>query len=152
MALNEPAPRIRVISSDEMKELGTEVFSDASETLSFTGENGFADFSRSQPIMEQRIPMNLGQRTRLPVGFVREPAAREGYDYIEENDFRSVVDNPLSTFSVDVDTASCSNMRRMIEGGGRPLPDAIRIEELINYFKYDYEEPTGEVPFSVNIE
>jgi len=92
------------------------------------------------------------QAQPLSGGIPASAPNREGYDHIEENDFRSVMDNPLSTFSIDVDTASYSNMRRMIEGGARPLPDAIRIEELINYFKYDYAEPTGETPFSVNIE
>jgi Ca-activated chloride channel family protein len=105
----------------------------------FERKRGFADTSR---IRAQQLP------TRIPAS----TANREGYDHIEENNFRSVLDNPLSTFSIDVDTASYSNMRRMIEGGTRPLPDAIRIEELVNYFKYDYSEPTGDTPFSVNIE
>ena len=80
------------------------------------------------------------------------PVDREGYDHIEENEFKGVLDNPLSTFSIDVDTASYSNIRRMIESGQRPVADAVRIEELINYFKYDYPQPEGETPFSVNVE
>jgi len=80
------------------------------------------------------------------------PVDREGYDRIEENAFKGVLDNPLSTFSIDVDTASYANVRRMIESGQRPVADAVRIEELINYFKYDYPQPEGETPFSVNVE
>ncbi len=80
------------------------------------------------------------------------PTDREGYDRIEENEFKGVLDNPLSTFSIDVDTASYANVRRMIESGQRPVADAVRIEELINYFKYDYPQPEGETPFSVNVE
>jgi Ca-activated chloride channel family protein len=73
----------------------------------------------------------------------------EGYTGIEENGFRSVMNNPLSTFSIDVDNASYSNIRRFINSGVLPPPDAVRIEEMINYFKYDYPEPKGEHPFSV---
>lgn len=149
IAISENTSRIRRLSSGQMKELGSGDLNGASETLSFTGGNEWADSLRSESVMEQRIPGRKNMRMIVP------PApfmSREGYDHIEENDFRSVIENPLSTFSIDVDTASYSNMRRMIEGGGRPLPDAIRIEELINYFKYDYAEPTGETPFSVNVE
>lgn len=76
----------------------------------------------------------------------------EEYNTIVENDFKSVKDYPLSTFSADVDTASYSNIRRMIYDGGKVVPDAVRLEEMINYFKYDYKKPTGGVPFSVNTE
>ncbi len=76
----------------------------------------------------------------------------EEYNAIVENNFKSVRDYPLSTFSVDVDTASYSNVRRMINNGGGVTPDAVRIEEMINYFRYDYESPRGDVPFSVNTE
>lgn len=76
----------------------------------------------------------------------------EEYNALTENNFKSVQDYPLSTFSVDVDTASYSNIRRMIYEDGRVVPDAVRIEEMINYFRYDYEKPPGNVPFSVNTE
>lgn len=76
----------------------------------------------------------------------------EEYNAIVENNFQSVKDYPMSTFSVDVDTASYSNIRRMIYDGGEVVPDAVRIEEMINYFRYDYEKPTGDTPFSVNTE
>jgi Ca-activated chloride channel family protein len=73
----------------------------------------------------------------------------EGYAGTEENGFKNVANNPLSTFSIDVDNASYSNIRRFINSGVLPPPDAVRIEEMINYFKYDYPEPEGEHPFSV---
>jgi len=76
----------------------------------------------------------------------------EEYSTINENEFRKVLDKPLSTFSIDVDAASYSNMRRFINGGQLPPKDAIRIEEMINYFGYDYEQPTGDDPFSINTE
>jgi Ca-activated chloride channel homolog len=76
----------------------------------------------------------------------------EGYDLISENPFYSVVENPLSTFSIDVDTASYSNVRRFINEGQLPPKDAVRLEEMINYFKYDYPQSKDEKPFSVNTE
>ena len=76
----------------------------------------------------------------------------EAYDRIYENPFLLARDHPLSTFSIDVDTASYSNVRRFLENGRLPPPDAVRIEELINYFPYDYEPPGDETPFSAHAE
>jgi Ca-activated chloride channel family protein len=76
----------------------------------------------------------------------------EDYDRIYENEFLSVIDNPLSTFSIDVDAASYSNVRRFINNSQLPPADAVRIEEMINYFSYDYPEPDGDNPFSINME
>ena len=76
----------------------------------------------------------------------------ENYSTIHENGFKDVTVNPLSTFSIDVDNASYTNVRRYINQGELPPVDAVRVEEMINYFKYDYPEPTGEVPFSVTTE
>ena len=77
----------------------------------------------------------------------------ESYNRIVENDFLNTLNNPLSTFSIDVDTASYSNMRRFIEQQNQlPPADAVRIEELVNYFRYDYPEPVGEHPFSISTE
>lgn len=76
----------------------------------------------------------------------------EEYSHISENGFKSVSADPLSTFSIDVDAASYSNVRRFINEGRLPPIDAVRIEEMINYFDYDYPDPTGEHPFSVSTE
>lgn len=76
----------------------------------------------------------------------------EDYDGITENRFRKVTDEPLSTFSIDVDGASYSNVRRMINYGQMPTEGAVRVEEFINYFKYKYPQPTGNDPFSINTE
>ena len=76
----------------------------------------------------------------------------EGYDHITDNPFMKVNDNPLSTFSIDVDAASYSNVRRFISNGQLPPAGAVRIEELINYFSYDYPQPKGDDPFGVNME
>jgi Ca-activated chloride channel family protein len=73
----------------------------------------------------------------------------EEYNLIQENDYKDVIKNPLSTFSIDVDNASYSNMRRYISYNQKPPKDAIRIEEMINYFTYDYPQPKNEHPFSI---
>lgn len=74
------------------------------------------------------------------------------YSKIVENEFKSVHENPLSTFSIDVDGASYSNVRHFITQGSVPPKDAVRIEEMINYFKYEYPQPRGEHPFSITTE
>jgi Ca-activated chloride channel homolog len=83
----------------------------------------------------------------MPPGF-----NTEAYDRITENAFKFVTHHPLSTFSIDVDTASYSNVRRFLNQGQMPPKDAVRIEELVNYFSYDYPQPKGDQPFSVNAE
>ncbi len=76
----------------------------------------------------------------------------EGYRTIHENEFSAVKNHPLSTFSIDVDAASYSNVRRFINQGRKPPKDAVRIEEMINYFDYAYPQPSGHRPFSINTE
>jgi Ca-activated chloride channel family protein len=76
----------------------------------------------------------------------------EGYATIHENGYKEVVKEPLSTFSVDVDRASYSNVRRFLNNGQMPPVDAVRVEEMLNYFSYDYKAPTDEHPFAVHHE
>jgi len=76
----------------------------------------------------------------------------EQYDPIVENPFRSALREPLSTFSIDVDTASYANVRRFLRQGSLPPADAVRIEEMVNYFRYRYPQPEGNDPFSLNLE
>lgn len=77
------------------------------------------------------------------------PSPEEVYTHFHDSRFKKVGSEPLSTFSVDVDTASYSNVRRHLEDGMLPPRDAVRVEEMINYFSYDYPEPPGDHPFSV---
>ncbi|GAB4300725.1 MAG: VWA domain-containing protein [Oscillatoriaceae cyanobacterium] len=93
-------------------------------------------------------------------GFADVPADRqdatntdnEEYKRLEANQFQPVTSNPLSTFSIDVDTAAYSNLRRFITQGQMPPQDAVRIEEMINYFKYDYPQPEADKPFAITTE
>jgi Ca-activated chloride channel homolog len=87
-------------------------------------------------------------------GLANEPENwnTEEYATIHDNIFHNPLRLPLSTFSIDVDAASYSNIRRFLNNGQAPPKDAVRIEEMVNYFNYDYLEPDGEMPFSVNTE
>lgn len=78
--------------------------------------------------------------------------AGEYYKSIPENDFLGSFYQPLSTFGADVDVASYANVRRMLKSGSMPHPDAVRLEEMINYFQYDYPEPKGGEVFSVTMD
>ena len=76
----------------------------------------------------------------------------EEYGNISENGFHKVTDDPLSTFSIDVDAASYSNVRRYLNNNQLPPAGAVRTEEMINYFRYQYPQPPGKDPFSINTE
>ena len=83
--------------------------------------------------------------------YLVEPNTEE-YEGLDENIFYGADKKPLSTFSIDVDAASYSNLRRFINEGQQPPKEAVRIEEMINYFDYDYKEPKNQHPFSVYTE
>ncbi len=91
-----------------------------------------------------------------PLQSIRAPGEainRENYDHFDDNQIQLVAEAPVSTFSIDVDTGSYSNVRRMINAGNLPREDAVRVEELINYFSYDYPLPENSgIPFSVTTE
>ena len=78
--------------------------------------------------------------------------SQDDYDVIHENPFQRVTDHPLSTFSIDVDSASYAVVRRYLTDGQRPPKDAVRIEELVNYFTYSYAPPTDGRPFAVHLD
>ena len=80
------------------------------------------------------------------------PLGTENYATVTDNPYLDVISNPLSTFSIDVDKASYTNVRRFISQGYLPPADAVRIEEMVNYFSYDYPQPEGDVPFSISTE
>ncbi len=92
-----------------------------------------------------RAPPNLN---------AEDPNPREAYDRIQHNEFKRAIEEHTSTLSIDVDTASYANVRRYLNGGSLPPPDAVRIEEMINYFSYEYAPPqkTARHPFSAHVE
>jgi len=82
-----------------------------------------------------------------------EPLNRENYAHFDDNGVKRVAEAPVSTFSIDVDTGAYSNVRRMLNDGKLPVEDAVRVEELINYFSYDYAVPnSSNEPFAVTTE
>jgi Ca-activated chloride channel family protein len=90
---------------------------------------------------------------RAYMGFTSEPLNTENYAHYDSNPIKLVGENPVSTFSIDVDTGAYANVRRMLNDGYLPPQDAVRVEELINYFSYDYETPASRnTPFSINME
>ncbi len=104
--------------------------------------------------LSESLTTNLGMYSDSvlwDIGY-EEPESFESYAPLIENEYLSPFSEPLSTFSIDVDNASYSNTRRMVESGDKPPKDAIRIEEFINYFDYDYVAPKGEVPFNIYME
>lgn len=116
--------------------------------LSGCGEN--AAVNRSAPAESYA---NVDSANSMPLS-AEMPAEfnTESYDAVTSNPFLAARQNPLSTFSIDVDTASYSNVRRFLNQGQRPPAGAVRIEEMVNYFDYQYPPPSGDAPFSVNVE
>jgi Ca-activated chloride channel family protein len=124
-----------------------------SETVTVTGAAPMETVSSAMPRATPPPPAyRIGGRLDGPRWEPRHDRTGEAYDRIEENQFRSVSTDPLSTFSIDVDTASYANVRRFLNEGTLPPPEAVRIEELINYFHFDYPQPTGDQPFSITTE
>ncbi len=118
------------------------------QTYGYSGPNvtGVARAPRMRSSLGQTLSASA---VNLPQ---TEPANTEGYARTPENPFLTVTQNPLSTFSVDVDTASYANVRRFLRGKRLPPPAAVRIEELVNYFPYRYAPPAGGAPFAAHME
>lgn len=109
----------------------------------------------------KKATLSADKAVAVAPAFATEQARREDqqrdfnneeYGKVVENEFVEAAGTPLSTFSIDVDTASYSNVRRFINEGQLPPIDAVRIEEMINYFKYSYPEPEDDHPFSISAE
>lgn len=113
--------------------------------------SGMKAIRSGQELMSQSGPVH-GFHKRSHFQEVPAVHNTEGYSIIHENGFKSVSNEPLSTFAADVDAASYSNIRRFLSSGQMPPKDAVRIEEMINYFSYDYKAPVGSTPFSINTE
>lgn len=125
------------------------------------------DYARGAPAKDKAalgapVPASMAKREMAEEEKAMAPEAlmanvdqdfkTDEYNKINENQFKDAAQNPLSTFSIDVDKASYSNVRNYLNSGSLPPPDAVRIEELVNYFDYSYPEPTGQHPFSITTE
>lgn len=106
--------------------------------------------SYSQPsIMYEQAVMMPAPTGASRVAYDAKPFETEDYTAIKENGFQEVRNQSLTTFSIDVDRAAYSNVRRFLNNGNLPPKDAVRIEEMINYFDYNYPQPTGKDPVSI---
>ncbi len=141
-------------------EFSAGVTSDAGLTGNVVVRESDFDFQRNAGgvrMVAPRIVIQEEEESRLGTGRKDQGGGPgqggDQYDRIVENPFQAVKDHPLSTLSIDVDTASYANVRRfLLRENQLPPPDAVRIEELVNYFDYDYSGPTSDVPFASHIE
>jgi Ca-activated chloride channel family protein len=121
-------------------------------TGGFYVENGY----RIEKNGFKKSPSDVPERTEpgyiAPLNPQPAPAPGESYPALVETGFKRVTDEPLSTFSIDVDTASYANVRRFLGQGQLPPRDAVRIEEMLNYFSYNYGQPQGDDPFAIHVE
>jgi Ca-activated chloride channel family protein len=122
--------------TDERRNAAYGAGSERSRIESYVYTNAYDRSFMNQPVGFNQYAQYAGSNT-------------EEYAKVEENKFLTAADNPLSTFSIDVDTASYSNIRRYLTNNQLPPKDAARIEEMVNYFSYDYPQPKDGEPFSV---
>jgi Ca-activated chloride channel homolog len=115
------------------------------KTLSGTKKKEFKELIEEYRISDKDLNTFDGS-AKIPVD------SNESYGMFEENKFENTAASPLSTFSIDVDNASYTNIRRFLNNGQMVPKDAVRIEEMINFFKYNYPQPKGDDPFSINTE
>ncbi|WP_223034259.1 VWA domain-containing protein [Hanstruepera marina] len=150
----------KIATSEELANLNPKKIKDVNVVKGANGAALYGSQGANGAIIVQtksgkwKMPKELkkvinSQKTSL---VVNQEYDTEEYEEIEENQFENVRVSPLSTFSIDVDKASYSNIRRMINNGQPIPPNAVKIEEMINYFKYDYPQPTNDHPFSINTE
>jgi Ca-activated chloride channel family protein len=143
------------------------MLTDAADWLEEVVDVGYEAKRKTFPVAANGVQADMARRANsiaAPSPYIRREAQPSGYydkdtdfdtedyDGITENRFKTAKDNPLSTFSIDVDAASYSNIRRFLNQGHLPPAGAVRIEEMINYFHYNYSQPTGDAPFAVQTE
>jgi Ca-activated chloride channel family protein len=117
-----------------------------------TSKNGRVEKLSKRQLKKKLKELENAQQ-QAPIQWpVNDPTQDESYESFEENAFESPSTAPLSTFSSDVDNASYTNIRRFINNGQTVPKDAVRVEEMVNFFKYNYAEPTNEHPFSIHTE
>jgi Ca-activated chloride channel family protein len=147
------------LSGFKVEQKTVEIVSGHTTKLAVTLEVGSLSETVTVSREVQSVQTNSAARSYAVSGSatVRPPAPppafnREAYKHLPESGFRLVSAQPRSTFSTDVDTASYANVRRMLGEGRLPPEGAVRIEELINYFRFDYTEPAGDAPVALATE
>lgn len=129
-------------------------------SVTYDGKRNFSATPSATQMQQGRVPgLHIQQsgdyqerKKRYSADKSKEDFNTEEYNSLTENIFQEAKNNPLTTFSIDVDRAGYSNVRRMLNAGMMPPKDAIRIEEMVNYFDYDYPQPTTNEPVTINSE
>jgi len=138
-------------------EVTMRVLESATETVSDRHRNMYEDVEYEDGAVYESYAMPLATGTYAPAAKNMAAEAEidwntDEYTHFESNRFLSTLTSPLSTFAADVDTSSYAHFRRLVLNGEHVPADAIRIEEMLNYFHYDYAQPKGEDPFGVTVE
>ena len=144
---------IDVVMEADIQALDEVVVTESSQPLrEAAGWVGDRLFGSSSGAVQRSAPTPSPSYRYVSDSYAAPEPSREGYAEIEEKGFQRPTDEPLSTFSIDVDRASYSNVRRFINQGQRPPANAVRIEEMVNYFGYDYAQPKDRHPFAIHTE
>ena len=147
----ESSSSTKTVTSSSEETTSSEQEPSSQESEAKSSESIIAEVEGGDFATESAVDM--GPPNQMPI-IIDEPIIHntESYAHLDENPFYLVEKAPLSTFAADVDTASYANIRRFLRQGELPQKDAVRIEEMLNYFSYNYPEPTGDDPFSVTME
>ena len=144
------ANQMAKINPNDIKDLKVLKDDAATSIYGSKASNGVVVISTKNEIYKNLSEKELNKKLNiLPIP--AEPT-QEDYDSFVENAFESPKTAPLSTFSIDVDNASYTNIRRFLNNGQEVPKDAVRVEEMVNFFKYTYPQPKNEHPFSINTE
>jgi len=147
--LNEPQVAPAVREKADMAARASALGKDQAET-SVVGKMA-ASAELKRPLQPMSAPLSIAQAAADSVQGYQD-VYREQYQKLASNPVLAVAEQPVSTFSIDVDTGSYANVRRFLNGGSLPPKEAVRLEELVNYFPYAYAPPQGDSPFGVSTE
>ncbi|WP_043310192.1 VWA domain-containing protein [Pseudomonas sp. ML96] len=150
---DEPATSVVVPKAAESKMKQEALHEEVDANASYAPQPAaVAGALEARKAMPQSMPMIAPAPLADSAAFGYQDVYREQYQKIESSPVQAVAQQPVSTFSIDVDTGAYANVRRFLNDGSLPPKDAVRLEELVNYFPYAYPKPEGDVPFSVATE
>lgn len=146
-----PAQSFTALNADNIESIKILKKEDASSIYGNRGANGVILIKLKKKLSKKEL-RKLSKSVTIDSTAQVKTANDEDYGSFIENPFETAKSTPLSTFSIDVDNASYTNIRRFINSGQTVPKDAVRVEEMVNFFKYQYPQPTGSHPFSINTE
>ena len=146
------ADQIAQINPNDIKDVKVLKDMESTSVYGSKGVNGVVVIATKNDLYKNLTEKELNAKLKHIDPIQPEQANQEDYDTFTENAFESPKTAPLSTFSIDVDNASYTNVRRFINNGQAVPKDAVRVEEMVNFFKYNYPQPKDQHPFSINTE